>query len=257
MWPRTKKAEKIDRKRKRELEASITVERISQYLAAENNNTEILEFGSGEGFQIPYLKTLGRVTASDIYLADEMKDMIEESVKFVRCSILKTPFDAGHFDLIYSNHVLEHIEDLKAAFSELKRIGASDCIYAFCVPTNIWLLLSIPAQFYNKARIFFGKASSLNKARDKTPKDINFWGYILPRGHGFYKNFFQCHSFFKINSWRRLFEDNGFSILEVSPLLLYGPSEWPIVPTTRFLTKYGISSTVLFIIKKGLSKEDG
>ena len=62
----------------------------------------------------------------------------------MECGITKTPFDSGQFDVIFSNHVIEQVHDLKSAFRETQRIGTSSCIYAFSVPTNIWLLLSIP-----------------------------------------------------------------------------------------------------------------
>ena len=105
MLPKTREEEQIHRRRKREKEGTIAIEKISSFLPKADNtpgSVEILEFGSGDGFQIPYLKSLGRVTASDISLCDKMKNMLDKDVKFVKCSILKTPFGQESFDMIYS-----------------------------------------------------------------------------------------------------------------------------------------------------------
>lgn len=235
MLPKTRAGERKHRKRKREMEIRMIVERISTTLNRkvdhDNSRIEILEFGSGDGFQVPLLKRIGKVIASDIHMSDGIASL--RDVEFVECSIENTPFPDAQFDVVFSNHVIEHVGDVTNALREAKRIGKPSCIYAFSVPTNTWLLLSIPAQYFNNLRTGHWRA---------------FWRMLRPRGHGVTKNFIECYRKFRISAWQRMFCDSGFFIIEVKPLLLYGPSEWPVIPTLR--SKRWICSSVLFLMTK-------
>ena len=71
---------------------------------------------------------------------------------------------------------------------------------------------------------------------------------LAPSGHGASVDFIECYYNFKIENWHKLFSDNGFSIIEMKPLLLYGPSEWPIVTTQK--CKLNLCSSVLFLMCK-------
>jgi len=256
------------RERKRNLEMEIIIKRITPFIG-NKNRLKILEFGSGDGYQIPHLKQLGSVIASDIYPVRDIKDTQSKSeisngvyksdeinrypdTGFVFCDIRNAPFALSSFGLVFSNHVLEHIREIKLAFAELKRIGRSDCIYAFTVPTNIWLLLSIPAQCYNMLRRILNKEpkNKASRRQRETDVEIRGWRRFLPVGHGWQKNFLHCFNSFRIKNWQKLFTENGFTIVERVPLLLYAPSEFPIVPTSKFLVKQGICSSVMFILKK-------
>jgi ubiquinone/menaquinone biosynthesis C-methylase UbiE len=244
MLPSTGNEEYEHRKRKRQLEIAIVIENIATFLKSwsdlTNGRINILEFGSGDGFQIPYLRRIGNVIASDICTSDGVKNLQE--VKFVECSINHAPFGNGQFDVIFSSHVIQYLNELLNAFREMQRIGKSSCIYAFSVPTNIWLLLSIPAQYYNRI------AKGLRRTEETDSKLTKFLRRILPEGHGINPNFIDCYRNFKIKNWQRLFTENGFSVIEVKPLLLYGPSEWPIIPTST--CKTNLCSSVLFLMMK-------
>lgn len=266
MLPKSKSGVNRHRKYKREMEISLIIKTIFNLIknnpTLENKKIKILEFGSGSGFQIPYLQKIGSLVVSDIYISDDIKKM--KDIDFHECSITNTPFNDSQFDIIFSNHVIEHIQKRQEAFKELKRIGKSDCIYAFSVPTNIWLLLSIPLQYYEKFRetiklftsFLNNKAckpsqdNNTNNNFEKNNNIKNMFRKILPRSHGIYENFWDCYNSLKIQGWRQLFIDNGFLIKKIQPLLLYAPSEWPIVPTTTFFNNQNICSSVLFILKK-------
>ena len=272
MFPLKKADENKHRKKKRKIEISLVVEIISEYFKDkpefQDKRIRILEFGSGNGFQIPYLQKIGNLVASDIYISDDIKNTRE--VNFVKCNAVDIPFKMKAFDLIYSNHVIEHIKNKQGVFKELSRIGRPGCVYVFTVPTSIWLLLSIPAQYYNNFRsVFkkiFGTASHAEsrecnrnhnmkdgntgrnnrKLLDRTGKALRL---LKPSGHGVESGFFNCFLSFRTGSWEKLFSDNGFSILIKRPLLLYGPSEWPIIPTTSFFNRFNITSSMLFLMK--------
>ena len=46
------------------------------------------------------------------------------------------------FDVIYTSHVLAHIEDLEMSFKEMRRVLKKDGIVIHTVPTNWWSLLT-------------------------------------------------------------------------------------------------------------------
>ncbi len=260
------------RKQKRELEITLIIDSlypVISLLTSENRKLKILEFGSGKGHQIPYLKKLGQVTASDLFISHEIKEI--DGITFRECSITNTPFQANEFDLIFSNHVIEHLEEPGAAFNELQRIGQRDCIYAFSVPTNIWLLLSLFAQYYSKVRegVRFLSKKGFHKAsphvtpvkhtdspvrvegkNNKESGKFQWLKHLLPKGHGVKNNFAECYHFFRLSQWKRLFSDSGFKVINVVPLLLYGPSEFPVIPTIRPISGLNMASSVLFLMKK-------
>ena len=71
---------------------------------------------------------------------------------------------------------------------------------------------------------------------------------LVPKGHGICRGFLECYSRFRPKRWKRLFEAGGFEVHKVEPLLLYGPSECPIVPTSSLLNKVRICSSVAFLM---------
>ncbi len=249
------KRESRHRESKRNREMQRAVVSLAGYLPGNRRERKILEFGSGDGYHVPYLSGLGAVTASDKYPPDTVR-YSDEGVSYVTCDIRTAPFADGEFDLIFSSHVLEHIADISRAFEEIKRIGKGGCIYAFIVPTHIWMLLSLPAQAYNAVRRLCGRRNDTKRSRSRgqAGDPDSRVRTFKPRGHGWRTGFFDCVKAFRVSSWKELFENNGFFILDTVPLLLYAPSEFPVIPTTSVLTDRGLCSSVLFIMRKALPR---
>jgi SAM-dependent methyltransferase len=216
----------------------------------------VLEFGSGSGVQADELCKLGDVVASDI---DCSGFGSQKGVDCVECNISSTPFESQKFDLVYSNHVVEHLDNAAAAYAEMRRLGKDGCVYAFSVPTNLWLVLTIPAQLWSKLRAV---AAVLSGGGYKLISGVNATGsdrmqnvssprarsYRILKGHGVEARFLRCYESFKVEQWRRTFEGHGFKVVSVNPLLLYGPSEFPLLPTMAPL--FGrYASSVLFVLK--------
>ena len=263
MYPRTKAGEEKYRHKKRIIEINLILDHITRFaqsVYSQPRDLQILEFGSGPGFQISYLEQLGRVVGSDIYISDGIYQKLPQ-IEFSQCSITDTPFEDAQFDLLFSNHVIEHIPDLPRAFAEMKRIGHKKTIYAFSIPTNIWLLLSLPAKYYLKVRKVFEYVSKTENGQPPQPinpseqptlakKSIvpRALDKLTPKGHGEITDFAACYEAFKIDSWRKLFEEHGFIVKEIQPLLLYASSEWPIVPITGAFNRFNVCSSVLFLM---------
>jgi len=266
MFPRTHKGEQSYRLKKRRLEIQIIVSAIEKHLENHSSNfnhqLNILEFGCGNGFQIPYLQKLGVVTATDIFIPNNLNRM--KQADFVECDISNSSFLDDQFDLIFSNHVIEHIRDLNKAFDELKRIGKRNCLYALSVPTNVWLLLSIPAQYLQKMRAMLQQIKCSAK-NDHSLEQKKIEGYdfpnsgnnslfsilfdkIKPHGHGSIRNFWKCYRAFRKDSWYSLFNRHGFKVVTTQPLLMYAPSEWPIIPIISVKGRGNICSSLLYLI---------
>jgi ubiquinone/menaquinone biosynthesis C-methylase UbiE len=243
MLPKTEEQEYEHRRHKRELEAELIIGAMEAYLER-NPQTggtatiQILEIGAGDGFQVSYLRKLGNVIASDIYTSKGIQN--QKPLDFLECSISHAPFKTGKFDIVFANQVIPSLTDIPGSLREVQRIGKAGCLYAFSVPTATWLLLSVPALYYNKLR--YGVQTYVHDSRLKT-----LLRRLLPEGRARW-NFLQCYHHYKLKNWRQLFLQYGFSILEAKPLLLYGPSEWPIIPTSAPTASF--CSSVLFLLKK-------
>lgn len=114
MLPKTFLGEEKHRQHKRELEISSSISIIKPFLnsadIATKSKIRILEFGTGKGLQIPHLNKIGDVIASDIYFDNKIKEM--KDIFFIQCDIANAPLKDNLFDLVYSNHVIEHLKNL-------------------------------------------------------------------------------------------------------------------------------------------------
>jgi SAM-dependent methyltransferase len=262
MWPRTFAGEMKERARKRKLEGNILFGQLSRELAGARTNAPILEFGSGAGYQGDWLGRLGRCVMSDVYVDRDLK--VIGGNLFVVCDVTDSPFRSNTFGVIFSNHVIEHLREPARSFKELQRIGREDCLYAFAVPTSVWLILSVPVQYWDKARNLFARIrrSPSERFGDRsgrplsavegptTTEDGGPPSRLLPHGHGCYPDFVECFRAFRAASWRQYFELHGFTLIREYPVLCYAPAAWPIIPTNRSLVKIGLSSSRLFILRK-------
>jgi ubiquinone/menaquinone biosynthesis C-methylase UbiE len=254
--------EKKHRRRKRNLAISLIIEAIKklpEIRSKPRDDIRILEFGTGDAFQVSSLQTLGEVVASDIYISKNIRT--GRTSDFVECDICTAPFNTNTFDIIFSNHVIEHIKDTKRAFEELRRIGKRECIFAFSVPTSLWILLSIPGYYCGivaglTKKIFRHDEGQGNEAKNERVKKTRrrlkdkIWRAVFPGGHGIHQGFLDCYLHLRIKAWKALFLSNNFEIVGTKPLLFYVPSELPWVPTVKFPVRYGLYSSILFILKQ-------
>jgi SAM-dependent methyltransferase len=104
---------------------------------------QFLEVGCGSGFISHYFSELGfgfeGTYAVDV--ADERQ--VFDSFHFFKVEDTKLPFKNNQFDLIVSNHVIEHVGDLNAQNDHLKeihRVLKPDGILYFSVP-NKWQII--------------------------------------------------------------------------------------------------------------------
>jgi 2-polyprenyl-3-methyl-5-hydroxy-6-metoxy-1,4-benzoquinol methylase len=103
----------------------------------------ILEVGCGSGVISSTLATLGGAEL-DVQAVDVRDNrLIEEGFEFTLVSGTQLPFESQGFDVVISNHVIEHVGDHNAQMhhlSELHRVLKDDGMLYLAVP-NKWRLI--------------------------------------------------------------------------------------------------------------------
>ena len=106
-------------------------------------NADILDIGTGSGYIAHYLATIikpdGKITSIDV--ADQR--IITSDYTFKEYSGQQLPFEDESFDIIISNHVIEHVgdrEEQKKHLKEIYRVLKPKGIVYFAVP-NKWTIM--------------------------------------------------------------------------------------------------------------------
>src|SRR5262245_5756210 len=81
---------------------------------------DMLELGSGDGFNASLLAPLGR----SLVMSEPSRGKASFATELprVRCSATDLPFADASFDFVFSSSVLEHIRDRERAFAEIRRV---------------------------------------------------------------------------------------------------------------------------------------
>jgi SAM-dependent methyltransferase len=226
----------------REQEIEIVLDCLRPYLNYGTKTLSVLEFGAGNCYQAATLSRVGSVIATDRELHPFDRD--KPNVRLVTSSIDACPFKPRSFDLIFSNHVIEHIPDLAKGLAEVSRLARADGVFAFTVPTRCWLLFAQPAHIG-------WRLSALSKLWQEEGVR-GFSKLFMFSGHGEYPGFCEAYKAFGISNWTTLLQANGFAVLKRVPLLAYAPAEL-LLPPSRNLVRFGICSSVLFVLKRARS----
>jgi hypothetical protein len=190
----------------------------------------------------------------------------QRGVSFVLCDARYLPFRPESFDVIVANHVLEHVTDLKTGLAELRRIGSNQSLYAFSLPTPIWLILSLPTQYLWKLFNLLARADRWVRAKGRrkqepptteeypsevTPEIVQagFLTKLKPYGHGVYSRFGPALCAFRPAQWRDAFIEAGYELVAEDRLLLYATARWPLVPCCRWPTRLGLHSSHLYVLR--------
>jgi SAM-dependent methyltransferase len=84
--------------------------------------TTVLEVGCGRGHLVNLLRSDYNVTASDIVIPANLKNLYPD-VAFHEADIENLPFADASFDTVICTHTLEHVRHLQKAISELRRVS--------------------------------------------------------------------------------------------------------------------------------------
>lgn len=147
----------------------------------------LLEAGTGSGIFLPELaRHCDKLHACDIHphfknIEQLLKHYNINNYELKSQSIEKTDYPDNHFDAIVAVSVLEFVDNLQAALTEIKRILKNDGVFITICPMNSKILDAVlslysekkPKDEFGESRIYVGKALEQNFTVIKK-------GYMLP-----------------------------------------------------------------------------
>lgn len=185
---------------------------LAGYLPA---GSSILEIGAGTGEQAAYFSRRGfAVKAIDLPTSEYSRHRVFEVEDYDGRHI---PFPDASFDVVFSSNVLEHIPDLPGMLAEMRRVlrPGGYCVHA--MPTPAWRIGTAVAG-YADAVLFVGrKGKALPAGRLLRGAAAR----MIPRRHGVRGNSLTELWLFRARSWRRVFAENGYDVLDERPMGLF------------------------------------
>jgi len=196
--------------------------------------SRVLELGAGDGVQTAVLRGIfPEVTPVDIAPSGEVEGM-------VIADGANLPFEDDTFDLIFSSNVLEHVEQLDVAFSEMKRVLAPGGIMIHSMPTGTWkvvqlLLRPVASMVKIARRLVPGLSSGAGRAQEGSHGALEglqqkrrsvlqkFVGLVIPTVHGNSGNHISELFQFRPTWWKHRFDEAGLDCVRSSPLFLHSP----------------------------------
>lgn len=133
---------------------------------------KLLDFGTGNGEIAHYLSNEYEVTSVDI--TDQRQ--ISDGFTFLCVSGENLPFPGGSFDVVVSNHVIEHASSADQHLTEIARIIRDDGIVYLATPNRFWpweVHYRIPFLHYLPTHLFMSIMKRLNRHHE----DIYLMGW--------------------------------------------------------------------------------
>ena len=97
---------------------------------------KVLDIGTGAGYIAQNIaKHVGEVTSVDVVDQRQTK----KGFKFVQVKDESLSFDDESFDVVISNHVIEHVNDHKKHLSEVLRVLKPGGLIYLATPNRLWL----------------------------------------------------------------------------------------------------------------------
>ena len=236
---------------------------IMEFLPAAKES-KVLEIGSGTGF---LLNKLGELYTSvqGIEVETSAYNISDDRVSMYDGKNIR--FDDSSFDVIFSCHVIEHVEDLDYLGNEIRRVLKPGGTVIHIAPSSTWRfftslfhylhLISLPLKIFLKRDKTVSQRSSANYP---SLKDKALYVLMAPR-HGLTGNRITEIFYFSQNYWLKKFRAEGFSNIKVfgSGLIYWGHD----VIRSNFSMKYRKplsrvfgSSSNIFILKSEKEVKD-
>lgn len=156
------------------------------------------------------------------------------------------PFEDVKFDIVYSSHVLEHVNNEAKSLKEMLRVLKNDGILIIGMPTATMALINLISQIiftthlkvYQFFRFLFSKKILVNFIQI-----FRITSHSYPRANSIWydiKNY-------KVSRWKKLIEEE-FKIIETIKPSFYPYPDYP--QFFKIHKNYFFSSSVFFICKK-------
>jgi glycosyltransferase involved in cell wall biosynthesis/predicted SAM-dependent methyltransferase len=96
-------------------------------------NLKVLDIGTGNGEISSFIGKTNQVTSVDIYDSRQ----VTKDFNFSLCNE-SLPFKSESFDVIISNHVIEHVENQALHIKEIKRVLKNNGVLYLATPNRLW-----------------------------------------------------------------------------------------------------------------------
>jgi ubiquinone/menaquinone biosynthesis C-methylase UbiE len=242
-------------------------------------HARLLEVGGGDGFLAQRLAQMGFEVVSI-----DPKPRSPSYFPVVKGDCTRLEFEDKSFDVIFSSNVLEHISDLDAAFSQMKRVLKKDGIMVHTVPTHYSTIYTIAAQpigYLSKMfvmggyalRLAFGAIFKLHRSANN--KELAENGAKIPEinsqnirealkvanpvrlfvswPHGTSRNCLQEISDWKPESWRKRFEQAALNVKDtIQSSLAYsrhGILPFRLIRLRKWLASHGRNACEAYLLE--------
>ncbi len=204
------------------------LERVLQHYGYCFHEKDLLEIGSGSGFQLKILSSICRSSVG-LEICDSWyrEHRIAEVREYDGRSI---PFPDASFDIIFSSHVLQYLTCERELYSEMRRVLRPGGIAVHVVPTSIWRFWSSVLHYPSRAQLVLRKflsVASLGTGSELRTTTKSAWllrllvNMLLPHRLGAKGNWFTEHFIFHSSSWRRRLAGYGWIVERIDPLKLW------------------------------------
>jgi len=240
--------------RRIEFDAAIAHIRLGEHSTA-------LELGCGDGFQLNLLRQrLARVFGID----PRRLPASPSGCAFAYAESL--PFPDGVFDLVFSCHVVEHIQDRALAMAEAVRVVRPGGYIVHIVPTQFWKVTSLllnpvgyPMRVWEKWRQLRERHQDKNppetlKHEESRPGLFQVLGrWFYPPIHGSFPSHRSEFQSYGQEIWRAVFHRACLSPVAEVPLLSYtqfGFLRFRLLGLRSRLAHHGFAASLAFIFQK-------
>lgn len=193
---------------------------------------KILDIGCGNGLIAACLAGLGNeVTAVDV--ADQRDPDAAAAYKFVQISDERLPFADGAFDIVISNHVIEHVGDHALHLAEIARVVKPEGLCYLATPNRYF-----PYEVHYKLLFLHWLPYG---AFDKTLKKMHKYSYPV-RLLGYWGLKQKCRQDFVLNEYTHL-------IIKDPERFAFG--KIPVLFSKLYCRRLNfISPTLIFVLRK-------
>lgn len=213
---------------------------------------KFLDVGCGAGYSMQKAKNMGEIIVYGIDPDPKGHGVGREGSGFdiavdniIQATAESIPFDDGHFNTVYSSHVLEHVQDEQKSLSEMKRVLKEDGVLIIGMPTAAMATLNMINQYLFTTHQKF--VNFFLSPFIKTGK-VKFWQLFVPISHtSFDKTIFYDLKHYRIKNWKKIVEQQ-FEIIEIITPAFYPYPD--MLQYFKLKKNSRNSSSVFFICKK-------
>ena len=229
------------------------------------NGKDLLELGSGDGFQLNYLKKICKSAVGVDVEDGSCSPNKLENIQYYDGQNL--PYEDESFDVVFSSNVLEHVQNIDDIEKEILRVLKPNGVAIHVLPSASWRIFTILLHYvylpYQVATFIARRLPLSRKVQAKipghhSPKVVNHTPLslisdtLMARRHGERGNKITEIYYFSSRFWLGHFKRAGWKNLECRPSGLFYANN--VVGLTfksaRLLSKVFGSGTVIYKMEK-------